>query len=134
MKNLYYFIIFWLLNTPLNSIAQDSYLCVSEASGGVAYDSNQKKWIGTKFRTENEKIILIKKDSQWKLKDFGFSFENDCGEISEYGTLRCNIAFGEFLFNSKTRRYLKSYTVGYVDGRDNNNDTPAVTIGKCSPL
>jgi hypothetical protein len=134
LKNSYYLIIFWILNIPLNSIAQDSYLCISEASGGVAYNSNQNKWEGTKFKTENEKIILIKKNSQWKLKEFGHSFENDCSEMSEYGILRCQISFGEFIFNSKTKRYLESYILGYIDGKDNNKNTPSVTIGKCSPL
>lgn len=134
MKNIYFSLLCSLLQIPIVATAQDSYLCVSEASGSVFYNESQKKWEGTAFSTNNEKIILTKKNGKWKFKNFGYSFENDCGEMNEFGTFRCNIIFGEFLFNSKTKRYLKSYAVGYVDGNDNNNNTPAVTIGKCSPL
>lgn len=119
---------------PIPALAQDSYLCVSEAIGGIAYDSSTRKWEGTKFKNKNEKIILVKKNGVWKLKDFGSTFENDCGKMNEFGTFRCDILFGEFLFNSKTKRFLKSYLVGYVSGEDNNNDTPAVMAGTCSPL
>lgn len=121
----------WL---PTPTMAQDSYLCISEAMGGVAYDSSTRKWEGTKFKNSNEKIILIKKNGVWKLKNFGSTFEKDCGKMNEFGTFRCNILFGEFLFNSKTKRFLKSFVAGYVDGEDNNDNTPAVMAGTCSPL
>lgn len=119
---------------PSVTMAQDSYLCVSEAMGGIAYDSSTRKWEGAKFTNSNEKIILVKKNGVWKLRNFGSTFENECGKMNEFGTFRCNILFGEFLFNSKTKRFLKSYVVGYVSGEDNNDNTPAVMAGVCSPL
>ena len=79
-------------------------------------------------------LIQRKKNGKWKVKDFGSSIEEDCDEPNKVGSFRCEIFFGEFLVNLKTKRFLKSYLFGYIDGNDNNNNTPAVTIGKCSPL
>jgi len=131
MHNKKIFLIFYFLIPSLVS-AQENYLCVSEAIGGVAYNSTEKKWEGTKFKNSSEKIIITKTNGIWKYKEFGATFEEDCGKSNEYGNFRCSIFFGEFVFNSKTKRFIKTYTAGYVGGEDNNNNTPAIMIGTCS--
>jgi len=54
--------------------------------------------------------------------------------MNEYGIFRCNMILGEFIFNSKSKRFIKTYTAGYLSGQDNNDNTPYVMIGTCSPL
>lgn len=124
------FFIFTFL-VPSISIAQENFLCVSEALGGVAYDKTKKRWEGTKFTNTNQKIIISKKNDDWKIREFEDGFERNCGKITEHGILRCDVFFGEFVFNINTKRFLQSYMVGYINGEDNNNNTPAVTIGTC---
>ena len=34
--------------------AQEIYLCVSEASGGVSYDTSTQKWRGAVFRNDEK--------------------------------------------------------------------------------
>jgi hypothetical protein len=59
MKKIFFTILVIFYSNTLN--AQESYLCISEAIGGVAYDSSLNKWDGTKFSNNNHKIILKKK-------------------------------------------------------------------------
>lgn len=134
MKKFILITIFLASSVSTQSKAQESYLCISEAIGGVSYDANKKRWEGTKFTNSNEKSLLTKKNGTWKYKDFGSSAESDCGKFNDFGAIRCNILFGEFIFNFKTKRFTKSYLVGYVNGDDNNENTPAVMIGSCSQL
>lgn len=114
--------------------AQEGYLCVSEAAGGVSFDKNSQKWRSTVFRNDNKKILINKKNNQWTMKAFDNSFETDCTPPNEYGYMFCNKLFGELKFNTKNRRYISTYLFGYIDGSDNNDNTPAVEIGVCSKL
>ncbi len=40
--------------------------------------------------------------------------------------------FGWLIFNKETLRFADYYAFGYTDGVDNNDNTPAVTVGKCT--
>lgn len=114
--------------------AQEGYLCVSEAAGGVSYDSSTKKWRGTVFRNDEEKFLIIKKENKWAMKEFGKSFESECTQPNEFGVMSCNKILGDFNFSTKTRRYLSTYIAGYIDGSNNNENTPNIQIGICSKL
>ncbi len=117
-----------------NANAQEGYLCVSEAAGGVSYEKNINKWKGTVFRTKNDKILITNKNNKWIMKQFDSTIENDCNAPNEIGVMRCNNLFGTFIFNTKTRRYLSTYIAGYIDGVDNNDNTPSIEIGICTKL
>jgi hypothetical protein len=126
--------IFFCAMLSTNSYAQESYLCVSEASGGVAYEKNINKWKGTVFRTKNEKILITSKNNKWVMRKFESTIEVDCNAPSNYGVMRCSDIFGTLIFNMVTRRYLSSYLAGYTDGSDNNDNTPNIEIGVCTKL
>ncbi len=113
--------------------AQDVYLCVGDAAGGVSFDGNSQKWKGAALRTSS-KILVNKKNNKWTMKEFDSSLENECTQPNEYGVMSCNKIFGEFHFSTKTRRYISTYIAGYIDGRNNNDNTPYVEIGVCSKL
>jgi hypothetical protein len=40
----------------------------------------------------------------------------------------------DYQFNLRTNRFLGAYLEGYVDGKDNNDDTPFVSGGTCSKI
>lgn len=123
-----------ILFLSCSAVAQEQYLCVSHAAGGVRYDSAAKNWVSTKFKNDDSKYLVIQKNNKWIMKIFGKNYENECGSMSEYGILRCEPFFGEFVFNKKTKRYLKTYIAGFIDGSDGNDNTPLVEVGYCSPL
>lgn len=127
-------IIFVALAFSNIAYAQEGYLCVSEAAGGVSYNSSTKKWRGTVFRIDEEKFLIIKKDNKWTMKEFGKSFEAECTQPNEFGVMSCNKLLGDFNFSTKTRRYLSTYIAGYIDGSNNNDNTPNIQIGVCSKL
>ena len=53
--------------------------------------------------------------------------------IMSSGLLFCNALSGtyEYKLNFNNQRFIRIYTAGYVSGRDNNDDTPAISGGLC---
>jgi hypothetical protein len=54
--------------------------------------------------------------------------------IYDLGGFNCMVVGGEWSMSLKSMRYLNTYTWGYVDGVDNNDNTPTVEIGKCTKI
>jgi hypothetical protein len=52
--------------------------------------------------------------------------------ISDSGYFSCNLTGGDLTVDLGTLRFLKSYTWGYVDGVDDNRNTPFIMVGTCS--
>lgn len=117
-----------------NSYAQQAYVCVTNNSTGFRYNSNAQMWERAGFNVTDEKRLLKKIPSGWRWSDFGSQSGHDCGEINSFGLLNCNILFGELRFNKNTLRFIETYTVGYIDGKNDNKNTPGISIGTCSPL
>jgi len=114
--------------------AQEGYLCVSEAAGGVSYDKGSKTWKGTSFNIKSEKQLITKKGNKWIIKDFGSTLENECTISSASNIMKCDKIHSDLILNTKTLRYISSYLWGYIDGVDNNNNTPHIEIGICTKL
>jgi hypothetical protein len=55
-------------------------------------------------------------------------------DIWESGFFYCSDGIGDYTFSIKTYRFLKSYMIGYVGGKDNNDDTPSVQAGTCTKI
>ena len=120
---------------------QKTYLCITEIAGGIKYDSSVKSWKEAKFKTP-EKYLIKFNDKDYPLSsatisEFGTGYPiYYCEEEGKYkvAPLVCHSPFGHFHFNKKTLRFLESYMLGYIDGIDNNDNTPLVRGGTCSPL
>ncbi|WP_157953873.1 hypothetical protein [Microbulbifer sp. A4B17] len=55
--------------------------------------------------------------------------------ISEYANdFICHVGVGEFFFSPESGRFIKTYTAGYWNGENNNENTPNVTRGRCSKI
>jgi hypothetical protein len=39
-----------------------------------------------------------------------------------------------YIFNLTTLRFLNIYDIGYVGGKDDNSDNPAVAVGICTKI
>jgi len=54
--------------------------------------------------------------------------------ISDQGSFSCRVIGGDLNVNLLNGRFLQSYVWGYVDGADDNNNTPNIEIGTCSRI
>jgi hypothetical protein len=54
--------------------------------------------------------------------------------IGENGVFRCEATLYEYIINLETLRFLEVYARGYVDGRDEEGNSPSITVGKCSRI
>ena len=123
-----------------------SYLCITDQVSGFAFDAQSSKWVATTF-VANQRFILrrVRDDDQdrymnskWTLSEFGqrspmLFCRNDIS--NETHILSCDSYF-LLMFNYDTLRFQLIYPIGYVNPAPNHEgeDTPAIQIGKCSPL
>lgn len=121
----------------------ETLLCVGELSTGFRLDG--KNWTIAKFNTDKDRYVV----KPVKLKDYSGSPVNyEVTQLGEqYAIHECFRAEGNagiemvcgglgmgFIVNFKTLRYQETYGIGYLDGEDKPGNTPAISIGKCSPL
>ena len=50
--------------------------------------------------------------------------------IRNIDRVRCNANLTDYIFNLTMGRFLSVYVVGYLDGKDNNEDTPSISGGE----
>jgi hypothetical protein len=119
----------------------ESYLCVGDMTTGFSFDKNQRVWKRATFRSP--KFILARTNgekSAWGVKEMGDTIPTSYCEGFENEVLMCG-GFFEFRMNRETLRFMSIYMFGYWTddksksaGKEEGDDTPALTIGKCSPF
>jgi hypothetical protein len=136
--------------------ASASYFCTSEFAGGISYDAQSKSWRGTTFNTKGDNFVLSLKTerSRFEGKEFieeltvtvtkaGSSYAAACLDFtgplhstvtSSDGFFRCSANVTDYTFSRKTNRFLSVYSVGYVTGSDDNENTPSVVGGTCTKI
>ncbi|TIU80480.1 MAG: hypothetical protein E5W13_03095 [Mesorhizobium sp.] len=50
------------------------------------------------------------------------------------GRVQCSSSLEDYDFNFGDLRYLRVYPVGFIDGQDNDRNTPNIEIGTCSRI
>lgn len=128
---------------PLHAGAADSYLCVADLTTGFSYDGAKKKWKSADFRSDKKLVISRgkQKTHAWEAKEVGDSLPGATCEkdFNDAGNLFCSGVF-DLRFNSRSLRFLYVYPIGYWSDGDKpgmsreGDNTPAVAIGKCSPV
>lgn len=135
--------------TATSAQGAEDYICASDHVAGFAFDRDTKQWRATSFRAD-EKFLIKSSPKEDRAQGIYFTVtktgssrpdfvcERDFGT---YGSLTCG-GFGQFKFNKRTLRFMSTYTIGYTDeglGIGNLNmqegsNTPAMSIGRCTPL
>lgn len=128
---------------PFHASAADSYLCVAELATGFSYDGAKKKWKSADFRSEKKLVVSRSKQKShaWETKEVGDSLPGATCEkdFNEAGNLFCSGVF-DLRLNNRTLRFLYVYPIGYWSDGDKTgmskegDNTPALVIGKCSPV
>jgi hypothetical protein len=138
-----------------NAFAQsEAYYCTSEAAGGLSYDSAEKKWVGSIFRPDIPFVLTLQKVGDQSPERYhititphGERFAQPCIPVGG-GTVGDNVQVYSralvmcsspwlitlYQFNLMNNRFASHYLLGYVDGIDNNNNTPGVSGGRCTKI
>ena len=122
------------LLAPCAAISQTNYICIPSKAGGFYYNNATREWSHAQFAIGDEKYILKNIGKSWQWTRFGDSWGPPCGDFDQNGYLQCQVLGGTLRMNKNNLRYLLTYEFGYLDGKDNNENTPSIKIGKCSPL
>ena len=128
MKNLLVSLIAACVST---SALAESYLCISEAAGGVAWENGN--WVSGRFKA-GEKYLL--KGNAWYKFGVKFPDVDSCETVKAYGeTLKqCTGSYSHARFNKSTLRFSYFYLPGFTNGKDRDSDTPFVAVGTCSKI
>jgi hypothetical protein len=122
--------------------AGDQYLCVADQVTGFFYDAGSKRWKTTQFNAAEMKYIIrpSKSESQ-RLEIVEMALDmvscwSDAG-FNSGPEISFDCLTGQFIFNKKTGRFIKTDTLGYITGDSvdmltNRNLTPHIAIGRCS--
>ena len=117
-----------------------TYLCVAEKASGFAFVESE--WLPQAFNTDSKYILKrtsIKPDGErlYSLTNFGRNFPSieDCKQHPKGNTVRCSNALGSFTFSIESKRFIKSYLIGYLTGdAESGDDTPHLEIGVCTKI
>src|SRR5262249_36072764 len=109
-----------------------AYSCVSEFSGGLAWDEQKKNWTGGAFKPGRKFVLQVKFLGRVKKDLFGVerqvdgydvavtsgtneprqcvepseAADSNAVEVDDRGFFSCVTVFNEYRFNLKTRRFL----------------------------
>ncbi|EKS39846.1 hypothetical protein HMPREF9695_01807 [Afipia broomeae ATCC 49717] len=150
--------------TPAFSLPSEdaAYFCTVLFSGGISYDSFSKQWGSAKFRPSEKFVLKLRflqereeppyvpslpptkyKDFQISLTEAGKNTSRPCHNtsnaklpvsIDEYENAFCTSSLSGYRFNLKANRFLTWYAIGYVDGSDDNENTPSMGGGTCTKI
>lgn len=148
-----------VLIAPANGQNEEStYFCQEEFMGGIAFNGSAKEWEGAVFSTRRNFILktkpagLIGEGAQARsivtvtITREGGSIGVECLDLSQEvenmakvsiqknNIFRCTSSATEYHVNRANNRFLTVYAYGYVNGVDNNDDTPFVSGGKCTKI
>lgn len=122
--------------------AQPTYLCIPDESLGFYYKNDE--WVAASFKVTEDKYILRRLTAEdWGFKDksmpYGvFMLGQNTAAIHRCrvfeDAFQCRTGIGQFYFSSESGRYIKTYTAGYWNGKDNNENTPHIERGRCSKI
>lgn len=131
----------FLFFAATNFALAEQFLCSPDAVGGVAFKPGQNQWVGTNFKTGPDLIISHPSADHFAyghaeiiVTALGSNAPHIWCEsgFSTKGVLHCDVGFYTFKFNKSTLRFIEIYKVGFISGEDNNDNTPAISIGKCA--
>lgn len=134
-----------------------NYFCTEEMAGGLAWDKAKKRWRNALFQTSSRFVVSLKRKGTKKallskeedrptfavnMRKHGDKNSQTCvgddhlPEVTVYsgGFLFCQSALTRYAFNLQNLRFTSSYQYGYIDGKDNNDNTPSMTGGTCSKI
>jgi hypothetical protein len=121
--------------------ASETLLCVADMSTGFAMEG--KEWVTARFTVKDLRFVVkpvtpyeyLGKEVNYEVTKMGESYPSHrCNRGDGAEQMSCGGLGWGFTVNFRTLRYQDYYGIGYVDGRDNGDNTPSVTIGKCVQL
>jgi len=129
-----------------SSAASGEYLCVAEEATGFMFDKTRR---ATEFNVDSSKFTIrkYKEDEYWMRmrKGPGYDYgvfklgeEEDGARYRCHGpsldSFVCEGPSGDFNFALDYGRFVRTYTVGYWNGQDNNKNNLRIEIGRCSKI
>lgn len=137
-----------------------SYYCVTEFAGGLSFDESRKAWGSARLQNENKFVLRLRYEGAVKQKDAlsdtlwenytvtltaegdkytvsctsDFDYPSKTILVGGYGYVSCTSDLTLYRFNLRTNRFLTAYLQGFVNGADNNDNTPNVAGGLCTKI
>lgn len=125
------------LSISADKLLTKNYICTEEKSVGFGLNKKTNEWKSKNYKAGEKLEITIRTS--------GKNISVLVGYVGDYPTFFCEDALlnegtlyyckgqeGQFRFNLKNLRFLKSHMYGYFGG-DSSPYLPFISIGKCKP-
>lgn len=133
------------MTAPTIAIAQEQFICLGEKATGFKW--NGKDWAIANFTVNDDKFLvqevspreLLGKTFTFEVKRFGrndIHFQCERYKTPTYTSTRIicgGLGYG-MLIDTQSLRFQEIYSMGYIDGKDDDANTPSITIGTCSRI
>lgn len=144
-----------VISSAKTQTLEASYFCSAESSGGLFYDARMRSWRGSIFDAKDKFVLGIKTlasrmesgetvdELLVTITKSGSDYPSPCSDLigsphktvtAKYGVIRCKANLTDYVIGTETNRFLMIYGFGYVDGKENNDNTPSVTGGTCTKI
>jgi hypothetical protein len=136
-------------------VLSSSYFCTAEFVGGLAYSASGKRWEAMTFNPTEKFVFAIKAvgtraeggatidELIVTVTKAGSNEASTCSSpdggphstaAARAGVVQCSADFTDYTFNTRNNRFLSVYAIGFVNGKDDKEDTPNVTGGTCTKI
>ncbi|MDX0499010.1 hypothetical protein GOC68_22475 [Sinorhizobium medicae] len=118
----------------------NTLFCAAERSTGFVPENGE--WKSADFKTQNSKLLIAptKIPDNYEIKEVGQKtprhtcVRNKFNDGTYYQQMVCGgLGYG-IIVNFETLRFVEVYTIGYIDNDQSGDNTPAITVGKCSEI
>ncbi|PWJ87390.1 hypothetical protein C8D77_117106 [Mesorhizobium loti] len=114
------------------------FFCAADLSTGFKFTGTG--WLSTNFIVTDMRFTIAPADSSgstYTVTKLGEAYPTHrcTNDLPPGGPIHllCGGLGSGFVFNEATLRFQETYGFGFIDG-DSTQDTPAITIGKCSSI
>lgn len=115
-------------------VQAENYLCIGDLSTGFFW--NGSEWQQTYFNVKADQFVVAIDGLTVTVTRVGRSAPTHTCELAVAGIEQAacgGLGYG-FVVNFRTLRFQDYYGLGYVNGGDSADNTPSLTIGRCSPF
>jgi hypothetical protein len=137
-----------------------AYYCVAEFAGGLSFDESRKTWESARLHHDSKVVLRLRYEGTVKQKDAlsetlwenytvtletagekhaalctsDFDYPSKTVLVGSYGYVSCTANLTLYRFNLRNNRFLAAYLQGFVNGADNNDNSPNVAGGRCTKI
>jgi len=126
-------------------LKEGSFACIEEWSAGGKFSPSKKRWEGVIFQDKKEFVVKLTRTHidayTITITKTGYRTPSACAwgdysemAISDNNTTGCKLDSTEYRFHLETLKFITLDREGFLDGKNNHDETPYIAGGTCTKI